>query len=531
MVSKINQKRIQILNTQAIRNDKPVVYWMNRDCRVQDNWALLYAAEQARERKVPLLVVYNLIRGYLGGGNRQWDFKVKGLVEIQKNLAELNIPFYVLIDEYETGSKNKGAIGSKDIASKNVDSSSASLITFFGKYDVGQIITDFSPVKSMRQWTEYVAKTAEVQVAQVDAHNIVPVWVASPKREFGAYTIRPKIHKLLPEFLTPFPSLHAYEHNQAFKTEIKKCADVLDDICSQNISSSNHHAAKFRETHSAPVDWITPGESAAGLALKHFIKSVLPKYNLRNDPNANAQSGLSPYLHYGHMSAQRVAFEVWKDSEVKDIQHLMHEFKNAAGNNTAENSHTKRGHADTEESEHSHSAFLEELVVRRELADNFCWYAKDYDKTTCFPDWSQKNLQKTAGDKREYIYDLEEFEEAKTHDELWNAAQMEMVITGKMHGYMRMYWAKKILEWTPNVQTAMNIAIELNDVYELDGRDPNGYAGIAWSLGGVHDRAWFSRPVFGQVRYMNAKGCKSKFDVDAYIEKWLTKGKGTLVQS
>jgi len=355
-----------------------------------------------------------------------------------------------------------------------------------------------------------VAKTAEVQVTQVDAHNIVPVWVASPKREFGAYTIRPKIHKLLQEFLTPFPSLHTYEYNQSFKTEIEKNSVELGDIFSQNISSSEHRATEFRHVHNIPVDWITSGETAASLTLKHFIKKILPKYHLRNDPNANAQSGLSPYLHYGHISAQRVALEVWKDSGVKDIQHLMHEFKNAAGD---------------AESEHSHSAFLEELVVRRELADNFCWYTKDYDKTTCFPDWSQKNLKKTAGDKREYVYDLEEFEEAKTHDELWNAAQMEMVTTGKMHGYMRMYWAKKILEWTPDVQTAMDIAIELNDAYELDGRDPNGYAGIAWSLGGVHDRAWFGRPVFGQVRYMNAKGCKSKFDTSAYIEKWLGKAR------
>jgi deoxyribodipyrimidine photo-lyase len=218
---------------------------------------------------------------------------------------------------------------------------------------------------------------------------------------------------------------------------------------------------------------------------------------------------------------------VWNDSGVKNIQDLMHEFKNAVGNNTvvnntAEKSHIKHGHTDTEAHIQNHSTFLEELVVRRELADNFCWYAKDYDKTSCFPDWAQKNLEKTRKDKREYIYDLDEFEEAKTHDELWNAAQMEMVTTGKMHGYMRMYWAKKILEWTPDVQTAMDIAIELNDTYELDGRDPNGYAGIAWSLGGVHDRAWFARPVFGQIRYMNAKGCKSKFDTDAYIEKWTT---------
>lgn len=518
MTSKINQKRIRILNTQAISNDKPVVYWMNRDCRVQDNWALLYAIEQAEERKVPLFVVYNLVRGYLGGGNRQWDFKVKGLIEVQEKLADLNIPFYVIVDDFEANSKGRGL-------SKKVDSSSTSLITFFAKYDVGQIVTDFSPIKTMYQWTDYVAKNAEVQVVQVDAHNIVPVWATSSKREFGAYTIRPKIHKLLPEFLTPFPVVRAYEYNRISKAEIEKNTSELASVLNQNVSSNVHHKAKFRETHNTPVDWIVPGGHAASVALKHFIKSVLPKYNLRNDPNANAQSGLSPYLHYGHIGAQRVALEVWKDSGVKDIQQLMHEFKNAAGIDEMKKSDSASlFHSKTT----NHSAFLEELVVRRELADNFCWYAKDYDKTTCFPDWSQKNLKNTANDKREYIYDLEEFEEAKTHDELWNAAQMEMVITGKMHGYMRMYWAKKILEWTPNAQIALDIAIELNDVYELDGRDPNGYAGIAWSIGGVHDRTWFSRSVFGQVRYMNAKGCRGKFDVDKYIEKWLGQSKGKL---
>ncbi len=491
MVSKINQKRIQVLNSQAIRNDKPVVYWMNRDCRVHDNWALIYAEEKAREQKVPLLVVYNLVPQYLHGGERQWDFKVKGLIDVEQKLQKLNIPFSIIV--------SKSSKSAEDI------------LKYIDDIDAGLVVTDFSPVKVMREWTEYIAKHAKVQVAQVDAHNIVPVWVASPKREFGAYTLRPKIHKLVDEFLTDFPTLKKYPYN-AENIQHAKSTDVLPakDLLSIDVSHSSNTSNSFRAKHNTPVQWITPGETAASIALKHFIKNTLPKYHLRNDPNANAQSGLSPYLHYGHISAQRVALEVWKDSGIKDIQNLMHKFKNAAGNAG---------------SEHNHSAFLEELVVRRELADNFCWYVKDYDKTSCFPDWSQKNLKKTAGDKRDYIYDLEEFEEAKTHDQLWNAAQMEMVTTGKMHGYMRMYWAKKILEWTPDVQTAMNIAIELNDAYELDGRDPNGYAGIAWSLGGVHDRAWFGRPVFGKVRYMNAKGCKSKFDTDAYIEKWLPKGK------
>jgi deoxyribodipyrimidine photo-lyase len=233
------------------------------------------------------------------------------------------------------------------------------------------------------------------------------------------------------------------------------------------------------------VGWLVPGEKAARAWLKRFISRKLADYDLRrNNPTIDGQSGLSPYLHFGQISAQRVALEV----------------KSAAGI-----------------SQKNKESFLEELVIRRELADNFCFYNPLYDSYEGFPKWAQESLAKHKKDKREYIYTLQEFEQAKTHDALWNAAQIEMVRTGKMHGYMRMYWAKKILEWSISPEEAMKIAIQLNDMYELDGRDPNGYVGVAWSIGGVHDRAWFERSVFGKVRYMNYNGCKSKFDVKKYI--------------
>jgi deoxyribodipyrimidine photo-lyase len=164
-------------------------------------------------------------------------------------------------------------------------------------------------------------------------------------------------------------------------------------------------------------------------------------------------------------------------------------------------------------------AFLEELIVRRELADNFCFFNQQYDSVAGFPPWAQKTLDEHREDSRDYLYTLVQFEQSRTHDDLWNAAQREMVKTGKMHGYLRMYWAKKILEWTSSPEEALKVAIYLNDRYELDGRDPNGYTGIAWSLGGVHDRAWGEHTVFGKIRYMSYNGCKSKFDVAAYIKK------------
>jgi deoxyribodipyrimidine photo-lyase len=197
----------------------------------------------------------------------------------------------------------------------------------------------------------------------------------------------------------------------------------------------------------------------------------------------DGQSNLSPYLHFGQISAQRIALEVHKS----DVPYRDRE------------------------------AFLEELIVRRELSDNYCLYNSDYDRVSGFPRWARESLQKHGKDRREYLYSTETFEQALTHDALWNAAQKEMVCRGKMHGYMRMYWAKKILEWSASPEMALETAIYLNDRYELDGRDPNGYAGIAWSIGGVHDRAWNERPVFGKVRYMSYNGCRGKFDINAYI--------------
>jgi deoxyribodipyrimidine photo-lyase len=235
------------------------------------------------------------------------------------------------------------------------------------------------------------------------------------------------------------------------------------------------------------VDWIKPGEKAAKAAMRRFIRHRLAEYDdARNDPNKDGQSGLSPYLHFGQISAQTVAIEVQKSGAPAP----------------------------------SKEAFLEELIVRRELSDNFCFYNTGYDSFEGFPDWAKRTLNEHRSDQRAYLYSLRRFETGRTHDPLWNAAQLQMVTTGKMHGYMRMYWAKKILEWTRSPEDAMKVAIRLNDRYEVDGRDPNGYAGIAWSIGGVHDRAWNERPVFGKIRFMSYGGCASKFDVKGYIAKF-----------
>jgi len=225
------------------------------------------------------------------------------------------------------------------------------------------------------------------------------------------------------------------------------------------------------------------GSKQARRLLDNFLINKLDNFaRFRNDPNENCVSNMSPYLHFGQICPLYIALKVLET--------------NSGGKN----------------------AYLEELIVRRELSHNFVFYNDGYDTFDCLPPWALRTLNFHGRDKREYLYSLEQFEKAQTHDPYWNAAQKEMVVTGKMHGYMRMYWGKKILEWSKDPKTGFNIALYLNNKYELDGRDPNAFAGVAWCFG-KHDRAWGERKVFGKIRYMNAAGLKRKFDIEAYVNK------------
>jgi deoxyribodipyrimidine photo-lyase len=444
----MNPHRIRLFK-EAEERSGPLAYWMSRDQRTRDNWALLFAQEKALRERQPLAVVFCLVPTFLNATTRQYRFMLKGLQEVEKGLREKGIPFYLLSDAPER-----------------------QMPLFIREHGIGALVTDFDPLRTKRAWKKDVADNCEIPIYEVDAHNIVPCWKASPKQEFAARTFRPKISRLLPDFLEGFPRLKRHAFSWKGKVSpidwgiIERSLKVDDSV--------------------TEVNWIKPGEGAAQRALKRFMRERLRLYDeARNDPTADGQSNLSPYLHFGHISAQRVALAI-RESNVDGK---------------------------------SRDAFLEELIVRRELSDNFCFYNEAYDRFQGFPSWAQTTLKQHLRDRREYHYSLEQLESAETHDELWNAAQMEMAKTGKMHGYMRMYWAKKILEWSESPEDALKIAMFLNDKYELDGRDPNGYVGCAWSIGGVHDRAWFERPIFGKIRYMSYNGCRSKFDVAAYVQK------------
>ncbi|MFZ4522810.1 MAG: deoxyribodipyrimidine photo-lyase [Bacteroidales bacterium] len=442
-----DSRRINILK-QAEPQPGPVVYLMQRDQRSADNWALLYAQEMAISMRQPLVVVFCLVPCFLGATIRQYGFLLKGLTLLERRFCRLNIQFTVL----------NGL--PQDVVPR-----------FLVTLGAGMLVTDFNPLRVPSDWRTRLAQRVVIPFHEVDAHNIIPCRYISNKHEYAAFTIRKKVERLLPEFLTDLPAL--MKHPDFLDSEEVGETDWTEIVKSLKADRTV-----------TEVSWLKPGEIAAGAAMTDFLDTRLDKYATdRNFPDKLGQSDLSPYLHFGQLSAQRLAFEV------------------------------QRCNAGSE----SKMAFLEELIVRRELSDNFCLYNPNYDRFSGFQPWAQASLNKHRCDRREYSYLPGQFEAAETHDPLWNAAQVELTTRGKMHGFMRMYWAKKILEWTPSPEEAIEVAIWLNDKYSLDGRDPNGYAGIAWSVGGVHDRPWGERPVFGMIRYMNFQGCKRKFNIETYI--------------
>ncbi|XP_070775215.1 CPD photolyase [Enoplosus armatus] len=456
---KFNKKRLRVMSdTEKIKQgSEGVLYWMTRDHRVQDNWALIHAQRLAVKESLPLhvCVCLDVPKSELST-LRHYSFMLKGLEEVAKECKTLDIQFHLL----------HGSAG--DV-----------LPTFVADRSLGAVVMDFSPLREPLQWLEDVKKRLPkaIPLIQVDAHNVVTCWVASPKLEYAARTIRGKINKLLPEFLTEFPLVEKHPYTA---TRTAKPVDWDKTLASLQVDKT------VGET-----EWAKPGTKAGMAMLESFIDIRLKQFDSqRNDPNAAALSQLSPWIRFGHLSAQRVVLQVQSSGK-------------SAGQSV--------------------SSFIEELVVRRELTDNFCFYNKKYDSVEGAYEWAQKTLKDHAKDKRPYLYMREQLEKAKTHDKLWNAAQYQMVTEGKMHGFLRMYWAKKILEWTSSPEEALSIALYLNDRYELDGQDPNGFVGCMWSICGIHDQGWAERPVFGKIRYMNYKGCLRKFDVASFEKKYCPK--------
>jgi len=438
----IHPARAKRLNEAAFRPGFGL-YWMQAAQRESCNHALEFALLLANGLGVPLKIAFCLSGSYPGANLRHYAFMAEGLSEVSEAFARRGLPFEILRGE------------------PSVEILKLSASAAFVAVDAGHM-------RVQRSWRFALARRAECPVFEVEANLVVPPDVASAKEEYAARTIRPKLEKLVPEFLSPprrqpVPAAASHSLKKYFKDEI---LSGLSLDCS-----------------ASPSQFFKGGETEARRLLDLFVETKLKAYDAdRNDPSIDGTSRLSPYLHFGQISPVEIALKAASASE-----------KAAA-------------------------PFLEELVVRRELAFNFAARNENYDNFNCLPEWTRKTLRERAKDKREALYSSEELEAAKTSDEAWNAAQLEMVKTGRMHGYMRMYWGKRIIEWTSQPEAAYETALKLNDKYELDGRDPNGYAGVAWCFG-KHDRPWTPSPVFGTVRRMTQSGLRRKFDLDAYVRK------------
>ncbi|MFB6230273.1 MAG: deoxyribodipyrimidine photo-lyase [Salinibacter sp.] len=339
------------------------------------------------------------------------------------------------------------------------------------------LVTDRGYLRHQRHWRSRVAEEAPCRVEQVEGDAVVPVETVTDNAEYAARTIRPKIHEhldrclRLPEPAAPeHPSLNLDVDEGLFPNDVGTITDQLDLDRSVPPVSSLHQG----------------GTSEAERVLDGFLAEHLEGYDdNRNQIHSSAVSHMSKYLHFGQISP------VWLAQQVRA----------------------------TEAPEGDIDSYIEELVVRRELAANHVYFRPDtYDSYECLPEWARESLAEHADDEREYLYSRDELERGRTHDPYWNAAMKEMRETGYMHNYMRMYWGKKILEWSPAPRTAFERALHLNNKYFLDGRDPNSFANVAWIFG-LHDRGWKERPVYGKVRYMSQGGLERKADPDAYVEK------------
>jgi deoxyribodipyrimidine photo-lyase len=430
-----------------------VVYWMQRAQRGLDNPALDLAVEAANELGKPIVVFFAPVPFYPHANLRHYRFLNDGIRDIADALQRRNIGF-VLRRFPES-----------------------SLLRFCDEVNAALVIGDENPMREPEGWRQKAARKLRVPLWTLDADVIVPTKLLE-KAQYAAHTIRPRLQSKLSSFLV------ASKNPQA-KARWKK----PKDLASLPIDFDITEGWPLDRSVAAAAIW-RGGTKEALRLLGDFIAHKLRGYGtLRNKPEIDHSSRLSPYLHFGHISPITIALSVQKSAVPA---------------------------ADKE-------AFLNQLVTWRELSINFVRFNPSYDNFECAEPWAHRTLAKHSSDRRPIIYSEAQLANAETHDPLWNAAQVQMVRTGWMHNYMRMYWGKKILEWSPSPAEAHRVAVQLNDKYELDGRDPNGYAGIAWSIVGKFGRPWFERPIFGQIRYMSAASTGRKFDSKEYIEQNLSR--------
>jgi deoxyribodipyrimidine photo-lyase len=426
-----------------------VVHWMQRAQRGMDNPALDVAIEAANALGKPVVVFFAPVPFYPHANLRHYTFLAQGIPDIADALEKRNAGF--VLRRYPEHS----------------------LIKFCEEVRPALVIGDENPLRETEQWRQSVAKQLRVPLWTVDADVIVPSKLLE-KEQYAVHVIRPRLQKQLDRFLV-----------RAANPKAKIAWKPPRGLQSLPIDSDITEGWLL-DRSVEPVAGFRGGSREALKRLEEFVSKKLKNYGkLRNHPESDGTSDLSPYLHFGHLGPLTVALAVQKADAPKTEKEI----------------------------------FLNQLIIWRELSINLVRFNPNYDNFECGEPWAHRTLAAHAKDPRPVVYSERQLENAETHDPLWNAGQMEMVNQGWMHNYVRMYWAKKILEWSKSPAEAHQIAVHLNDKYEMDGRDPNGYAGIAWSMVGKFDRPWFERPIFGLIRYMSLESTGKKFDSKKYIEQ------------
>jgi len=448
----MHNKRLEILQQGSKTNKPYVIYWMQGAQRTRHNHALNEAISYANLHHKTLIVVFNIVKSYPEATLRAYQFMLDGLLDVYQSLHKKGISFHVLVGD-----------------------STTNLLSYESQLDA--LFLDKAYLKTPRYWRkELLSKLSkDVYVCEVDTNVLIPVSYVSNKVEYGAYTIRPKIHKLKDDFL-----------------DLRTDPLYEGEFLPHQLHVTLDNPSEF--LHSLPIDpsiraskYFVGGQVEAFNRLKQFIQSKLPFYMDRNEPYQKITSTLSPYIHFGQISTQSIVLELLEGVKLGTV------------------------------SEESYDAFFEQVIVRRELAHNYVYYLEGYDQFESMTEpWAYQTMDEHAKDVKPHIYDMDSLIACETHDPYWNAAMKEMIITGYMHNYMRMYWAKKIIEWSKTYQEAYLTTLKLNNMYFIDGRDPVSYASVAWNYG-KHDRAWNERPIFGKLRYMNLSGLERKFNMKAYV--------------
>lgn len=455
------QDRIRALNEQPVReNAQYVVYWAQMNRRVEANHGLAHAIDLANERRIPVLYYEGFTCTYDAANDRTHTFVLEGVPDTAAALEERGIGYLFYLRRRR---------------------SDANDVLYRVAKHAAAVVTDDYPTFINLHHNKTVPPKLDVPYLAVDSSCVVPM-SRFPKREWAAYTLRPKLHRLLPQYLQPLamptPAVPYQGEADALQREFH--VTVRDPEIPQLVASCEiDHGIR-------PSLVYRGGARQAAQELDLFLEHRFSRYaSERNEPKARVTSNMSPYLHFGHISSLQLALRAREYAEAQGM--------------TAEE-------------------YLEELLVRRELAFNFCRHTEKFYSLEALPDWAQRTLAKHDPDTRNPLYSREQMELAQTGDDIWNAAQTELLLTGKIHGYYRIYWGKKVLEWSPSHADALETLIDWHNRYALDGRDPNTYTNVLW-LFGLHDRPWAERPIFGQVRYMSYDGMKRKTDAKAYLRQ------------